>query len=158
MLRIMSSVLFLISMATPIWAQGTTSSGLFGSRTVGGSSISPGSRNAFGSGSGSSFGATGMGVGQQSNTGQITGAERFVRGNRTAGQFVGTDTADTSFVGALSSGTTGGFSSGLSGLGGRGGMGGGSGAEALEAWAAWAEAPLWAALAATREWVRTAAT
>lgn len=96
----------------------TTSQGLFGSRTVG-SSISPGTRTMTSSPTGrgglggglGGLGAVGTGgtvAGLTSrgdtSAGQITGTERFVRGNRQPGQFVGTDSADaTNFFSALGS-------------------------------------------------------
>ncbi len=128
--------LWIVAAAHPAHGQG--SSGLFGSRSVG-SSISAGSRNTFGSGGAGGVGG-GMGGGQIGNqldqlgsTGDITGSERFIRGNRTAASFVGSDTSENaSFVGALGGGTAGGM--GMAGalggagrnsaLGGRAGMGG----------------------------------
>jgi len=99
-------------------ATGRSSSGMFGSsRTVGGGSISAGQRTF-------SSGAQGQGTLQQlgANAGQLTGSERYIRGNRQAGAFVGGDTGDTAFVGAVGSGAAGG---GFGGLGGSGlqGMG-----------------------------------
>jgi len=95
------------------------SSGLFGSRTVGGG-VSAGQR---------SFGGTSGGLGattdQQANVGQLTGNERFMRGARQPGQFVGGDAADVqSFIGAISG--AGGGNRGLgSAFGAQGGRGGG---------------------------------
>lgn len=81
-----------------------TSSGLFGSRTVGGTTgVSAGTRTFSG---GTRGGTTGLGPGvggpggtlagatqQNEQVGTITGNERFLRGNR-QGAFVGSDTAD----------------------------------------------------------------
>jgi len=68
------------------FAQGRTSSnGLFGSRTLGGS-ISGGNR--------SFTGTPGNRLDQQADTGNISGNERFVRGSRQPGQFVGADSGD----------------------------------------------------------------
>lgn len=63
----------------------STSSGLFGSRSVG-SSVSAGSRTTTGSN------ASG-GLGNQQAAGQLDGSERYVRGNR-QGAFVGADAGD----------------------------------------------------------------
>jgi hypothetical protein len=122
MQRNIHAALLILLTAAPLWAQGRTSSGLFGSRTVGGS-FGGGNRSALGSGG--SFGGAGGGMNQLSNAGQITGSERFLRDNRTAGQFVGSDNTDSSFVGALSTGGSG-FSSGAR-MGAGGGLGGGLG-------------------------------
>ena len=59
--------------------------GTFGSSQSLGSSFSPGTRTAFGSGSG---------LANQASVGQIQGRERFVRANRRPGQFVGADAQD----------------------------------------------------------------
>ena len=67
---------------------GGTSSGAFGSRNLGGG-LSAGKSN---------FGGTNRGtntVGQPGEVGAQTGNERFTRGGRAAGQFVGADGADT---------------------------------------------------------------
>ncbi|ADB18322.1 transport-associated [Pirellula staleyi DSM 6068] len=96
-------------------ASGTSSSssGLFGSRTQG-SGIS--SR----SGGGTSSGGTG-GLG---DAGAVQGDERYVRGNRDAGSFVGSDSADTAPVGvSQSSGGRGAAGGGIQSLfGGSGGF------------------------------------
>ncbi len=74
---------------------GTSSgSGTFGARTLGGN-LSARSGTMFGSG-GTAAGATQ----QDTQAGQISGNERFVRDNR-QGQFVGADTADTSQIGGF---------------------------------------------------------
>ena len=79
-------------------AQSTTSRGLFGDRTLGGS-LGAGSRSFGGSSASGNAGAN------NGTAGQITGGERFVRGNRQPGQFVGADSADaTNFISALSGG------------------------------------------------------
>ena len=92
-----------------------TTSGMFGSRTLG----SPTSSRSGGGSAG-----VGTTLEQLSSVGDITNSERFVRGARQAGQFVGSDTRDTGFVGSVDSGATG------SAMGGRGmtagGMYGGS--------------------------------
>ena len=110
--------------------QSTTQQSMFGSRTLGGfptagnrtfSGSSLGSSSLSGSGLGSSsFGRTGSsGLGGsssfgRSSTGTGTGmsglqtgsTERFVRGNRQPGQFVGADTRDVSgILGSLGAGT-----------------------------------------------------
>jgi hypothetical protein len=74
---------------------GTTTSGLFGSRTLGGD-VSSSGNSLFGSG-GQGQAAIGSSAttaeGMQAGT--VTGSERFVRGNRTAANsFVGADTTE----------------------------------------------------------------
>jgi osmotically-inducible protein OsmY len=72
---------------------GSTSSGLFGSRSLGQGTTSR-SGSSFG-GSGASA-APGNAVEQaQADAGQASGDERFIRENRQPGAFVGADTADT---------------------------------------------------------------
>ncbi len=83
---------------------------MFGSRTLG-SSVNGRSDNL------GSAGTPGSRLDQQSNVGQITGSERFLRDSRTAGQFVGSDSGEDSFVGALSSGGSSNSSMGGRGLG-----------------------------------------
>ena len=93
---------------------GGSSSGTFGSRTTG-SGVSSGSRSFSGSGGGAN--AANMDP-AGAGAGQITGNERFMRGNRQAGQFVGSDSGDAaSFIGALTGGQNGGgLFGGLTGL------------------------------------------
>jgi osmotically-inducible protein OsmY len=95
---------------------------MFGNRSLGGPT-SLGSSSGLASGLNGLGGAgVGTGLGQTGTAGQLSGGERFLRDNRTAGQFVGSDNADSSFVGAMS-----GASGNLSGMNGRGlGMGGSS--------------------------------
>ncbi len=100
-------------LAQGIGSRGTTSSGVFGNRTVGsGSSIRAGSRNAFGGGGQGQGALGGTSAGSRieqliggEQVGTVTGTERYIRGNRDAAAFVGSDTAETSFVGALSGGS-----------------------------------------------------
>jgi hypothetical protein len=66
----------------------STSSGMFGSRNMGGGTQA-GQRSLTGGGGGSAQSLDQM----NANAGQITGNERFMRGNR-QGQFVGSDTTD----------------------------------------------------------------
>ncbi len=74
---------------------GNSSSGLFGSRSLGGG-ISGGGGSAFG---GSGFGTPGNAVEQaQSGAGEVQGGERFTRDGRQAGAFVGADSADATDV------------------------------------------------------------
>lgn len=98
-------------------AQGRQTSGAFGNRTLGGTL---GGRSSGGGGSG--LGTTGQNL---EGAGMVTGNERFVRGARQPGQFVGADTADTGFVGNQNAavGGTGSMGLGTTGLG-RGGLGG----------------------------------
>lgn len=92
-----------VSFTAPAWGQ-SASSGSFGARNLGGSFSQPtssfnGSAAARGAGAGaattgvggSAAGATTRG---DASVGQVTGAERFLRSNRQAGQFVGSDSAD----------------------------------------------------------------
>jgi hypothetical protein len=91
----------------------TSSSGMFGNRTVGGSvsagnrTFSSGSGSGFGSSLGSSFGGSGLGntsgLGGSGSSGmggssQLGSNERFVRGSRQAGQFVGSDRQEVETV------------------------------------------------------------
>lgn len=62
------------------------SSGAFGNRSVGTGTISGGNRT---------FSNSGAGLSQQAQVGQVNGNERFVRGARQQGQFVGADNRDT---------------------------------------------------------------
>jgi osmotically-inducible protein OsmY len=66
----------------------TTSSGMFGQRTTG-SSLGPGNRT-FSAGATTSSNAA--------NAGQVTGAERFLRQNHQAGQFIGTDATAAAYA------------------------------------------------------------
>lgn len=75
-------------------------SSMFGSRSLG-NPISPGSRTAMGGSSRAGGGAGTSGLGGSSlmdqrlgSAGQIDGGDRFVRGNRRPGQFVGADSQD----------------------------------------------------------------
>lgn len=89
-------------------------SGLFGSRSIGSgtSSLGSGSRLGGGGGRGASGSAGTQGA---SDAGTLSGNERFVRGNRQAGSFVGGDQGDVGrFVGGTPSTGAG---------GGRGGSG-----------------------------------
>jgi hypothetical protein len=93
-------------------------SGLFGSRSLGGSSSSLGSSSRVGStqgGGAGGFGGQGAGglgagglgaggglgqTGGETDAGTLTGSERFIRGNRQQGSFVGRDAGDQGrFVG-----------------------------------------------------------
>jgi hypothetical protein len=126
--------LLVLALGEPVWAQFPSSSrqGMFGSRTMGGS-ITPGNRTFGGTSGlgssgigglgglgglgGSSFGSgrTGrgssglgsMGIGAAGG-GLLGSNERFLRGNRQPGQFVGSDTQDlTNVLGGLSNAATG---------------------------------------------------
>lgn len=88
------------------------SSGMFGSRNLGGS-LSAGNRGFAGGGTGAAGVASTRGSGrtlQASDAGQgVAGNERFTRGGRQAGQFVGADTTDLpSFLTQLATGGNGG--------------------------------------------------
>ncbi|MCE9605972.1 MAG: BON domain-containing protein [Planctomycetia bacterium] len=75
------------------------SSGAFGARSLGSSfsptasGFAPGGSNGLGAGMG---GVAGMTTRGDNTAGQVSGNERFVRGSRRPGQFVGADNADTS--------------------------------------------------------------
>lgn len=89
------------------------SAGMFGSRSLGGS-LSAGNRGFAGGGGTNAAGVQGMrATGQSmqaSDAGQgVQGNERFTRGGRQAGQFVGADTTDLpSFLTQLATGGNGG--------------------------------------------------
>lgn len=91
--------MFLFSCAVA-HGQGQQTSGMFGSRTLGGSMSAR---------QGSTFGTPGNRIEQaQSGAGEIQGNERFVRGNRQPGQFVGSDSGDmNNFFSALTGRGTG---------------------------------------------------
>jgi osmotically-inducible protein OsmY len=107
-----------LGMSTFTQGMGQTSqaNGTFGQRSFGGASVGTPSRtamggaggggsNMFGSGQANGMGqGFGIGNGQQQQSGaQVSGSEWFVPGNRQAGQFVGSDSADASnFIGAFS--------------------------------------------------------
>ena len=97
-----------------VWGQArdtrSTSSGMFGSRTLG-RGLSAGSRTF---GRGSSLGnATTTG---QGNVGQVDPSARFMRSSRQPGDFVGTSSDDVrSFIGAVQAGQNRGRRSGSSG-------------------------------------------
>jgi len=79
----------------------TGTSGLFGSRTVGGN-ITAGNRTFGGTG-----GATGdLTTSAQSNVGQVDTSARFMRNQRQAGEFVGTGAEElaNAFIGAVQAG------------------------------------------------------
>lgn len=110
----------LATAVSPAWAQ-RSSSGTFGSRSLGGT-LGGSQSSAFG---GSGLGSTGMTGSGGSDVGQVSGSERFVRGSRQAGQFVGSDATDARMVGqqnANASDMAGGLGMG-GGLNGRGGTG-----------------------------------
>lgn len=93
----------LVSAASDLHAQSSVN-GAFGSRNLGGAFSSGGSPfggsgvggAAGGMGGFGGMGGTVAGATQRGDTtaGTVTGSERFVRTNRQAGQFVGTDAAD----------------------------------------------------------------
>jgi len=105
-------ILSVLGSQTVAWGQqiprSSTSSGLFGSRTVG-SGASAGSRTFGGTGAG------GLSTASQGNVGQIDTSDRFVRGSRRPGQFVGTSSEEAqTFLGAIQAGAN---ALGQSGLG-----------------------------------------
>ncbi len=115
-----------ILMVEPAVAQfggGTTSTGSFGTRTLGGSASS--NRTGQSSGVGGTGSQTGQGTGTGTGTGAgaggsggsttLSGSERFLKANRGAGSFVGADSGDA--VNPLSTG----------GAAGQGAMGGAMG-------------------------------
>lgn len=85
----MRKVVLLLTLAAMAWPASDAlaqSNGMFGNRSLG-STLSPGMRN-FAAGDVGAFAGEQNGV-----AGQVTGSERFVRGNRN-GNFVGTDSGD----------------------------------------------------------------
>ncbi len=107
------SLVLLLGLGDPgdAWAQRTSGSGnqgMFGNRSLGGN-ITPGNRSFGGTNAlsgagftGSAFGG-GSAVGGQGTAGGMSGGmlganERFVRGNRQPGQFVGSDAQDLANV------------------------------------------------------------
>jgi len=66
------------------------SSGMFGSRSPGSGTLSPGQRTLSGNGQGGANGA--------SSAGQMQGNERFLRNNRRPGQFVGASSQQSNFL------------------------------------------------------------
>lgn len=73
---------------------GGSRQGMFGSRTTGGS-IGARARSFGGA-------QSGIGSGMGAASGELSGNERFMRGNRQPGQFVGTDVGDIgNFIGAM---------------------------------------------------------
>ena len=82
---------------------GFSNSGTFGNRNLGGG-VTGGSRS-FGSGLG---GTSGIGGNMPTDVGQVDSSDRFVRGSRAPGQFVGADMDETQrFLGAVQAGTGG---------------------------------------------------
>lgn len=120
-LGMMGGFAFLLmgALAGDLWAQrGSTSNGVFGSRSVGGS-ISSSGGSAFGSGQGGgALEGTSAGsridqlVGSAGEGSGLDGSERFVRGNRQAGQFVGGGAQDA-FIGSLTGAALNGFNTGI---------------------------------------------
>lgn len=105
------ATMFCLVSASAAWSQsamsGSSSSGLFGSRSLGQGTSSRSGSSFGGSGaSGGTTGTPGNAVQQaQADAGQVTGSERFIRDNRAAGAFVGADTADTSQFNAQTQGS-----------------------------------------------------
>jgi hypothetical protein len=116
--------LFIADVASAQFSMGgSTSTGSFGSRTLGGSTSSNRTGRSTGASSSSNSlnGITGQN-GQNGQNGQggglgATGSERYIRGNRN-GSFVGADSGD----GAANSYS--GMAGGANGMGGMGGLGG----------------------------------
>jgi osmotically-inducible protein OsmY len=82
---------------------GFSNSGTFGNRNLGGG-VAGGSRS-FGSGFG---GSGGVGGTMPTDVGQVDSSDRFVRGSRAPGQFVGADMAEVQqFLGAVQAGAGG---------------------------------------------------
>ncbi len=91
---------------------GSTSSGLFGSRTLGGN-LQPGGNSLFGGTRGG--GINGSATTQELQAGTLTGSERFLNANRDATRnFVGVDAAEVRSVGTVgASGTSQGLGNAL---------------------------------------------
>ena len=96
----------LLAFAGSACGQGTTTGGMFGQRTLGGGGTSGANRTAFGQ-----PGANRIEQNQQ-DAGQLQGNERFVRGARQPGEFVGSDQRDVSstIFGSMAGNNTGGLS------------------------------------------------
>jgi len=97
----------------------SATSGMFGSRSLG-STLNPGNRTFGRNPMPGSMGTAAMGTAAMGNVGQVDSSDRFVRGNRRPGQFVGSDTQDIrNFLSAMSGSgaSTRGSSSGLSARG-----------------------------------------
>jgi len=99
-------------------SRGGTQSGLFGARNIGGGGVQAGSRSFSGANQAPSLQELG------DSAGQLTGGERYVRGNRQAGQVVGAANGGN-FVGAASGngqmmGMNRGMGMGTMGMGGMG--------------------------------------
>lgn len=122
LVRAVAALAFVLVVATGVEAQ---QQGLFGDRSVGSGLAKPrssGPRNSrpgsfSGSRSGSSSGSGTVRESTSGNTvGSITGSERFIRGNRAAGDFVGSDSGDRrAFVGSQAGETSGVIQSAITG-------------------------------------------
>jgi hypothetical protein len=92
-------------MSTPSSGGGRSTSGMFGSRTLG-SSLRAGNRSLGGTARGGTV--AGMTQQEMGNIGQITGTERFTRGGRQQQGFIGNETGDVAgFFSMLNAGRTG---------------------------------------------------
>lgn len=116
----------LVSFAVPAQAQlgNSTSTGTFGSRTLGGSTGLSAGGSTFARGTGTAASTPGV-TQQETGAGELTGGERFRAENR-QGQFVGSDLADVgaalgTFSNALGGGAAGFFSQNRGNQDGRGG-------------------------------------
>lgn len=105
---------------------GGTTSGTFGTRTLGGSINNPstgfsGSQQSYSQGVGQ--GPTNGSATSTDGVGQVSQNDRFVRGPRQAGDFVGTDNRDARTVGLQNAGQNGQGGNGLGGMNGMQGLG-----------------------------------
>ena len=111
-IRIWAAIVVLVAFGVQSVGRGqglnTGGGGMFGSRNIGGG-VSGGTRTLGGSSiAGGMGGAGGIGQNMPANVGQVDASDRFVRGNRQAGEFVGAGTEDVqNFIGALQAGAAG---------------------------------------------------
>jgi hypothetical protein len=123
----------LVAMAPAAASGQRSTSGTFGQRniggTLGGSQSSAFGGGGSGGGAASGFGGAGGAAGNQQDAGQVSGNERFIRGARQPGQFVGSDQTDYAVVGQQNAGGgaaggRGALGAGMMGRGGTGQLGG----------------------------------
>ncbi len=94
-------ILGILGTQTVVYGQlsGSSSSGLFGNRTIGGG-ITAGNRTFGGSGT-----PGGITTSEQGNVGQVDASARYIRGSQQSGAFVGTGAEEVrNFLGAVQAG------------------------------------------------------
>lgn len=128
--KLLSGIVLVVAVCPSLAVAQSSGGGTFGQRnlgsTLGGSSSSAfggsslGSSGSFGSGSG--VGSSGMGAASTGqNAGQVSANDRFVRGARQPGQFVGSDRTDYAVVGQQNASGGLGGGAGMNSMMGRGG-------------------------------------